>query len=574
MKMRQKIEPKFYYANMLLLNLTFLQDAAVVMAPGGTPDDQIEAAGGMCSACYVWPDKFEKMFKAAEYGHVICLKAAIEEGAATEEDRKNFVNALEQPKGRRKEILHQRSLGLHPSGSNAQHGALDTLYTEEALYPPQKTALVIAAERGHVECVELLIQSGACVSIDDTSGRTPLMAAAENGHDRCVELLIKEGIKFSLEKKDGEKIPYVDWPQENEEEDFFINLTALMYASKKGHTTCVNLLLKAGADVNLKDRDDMTALMYGATNGYDDCVELLLKAGADVNTKDRNDMTALALATSNGHAECAKLLQEAGASVNSDQLVFSDDENEDENQQETSKKEKEDRAKTRNDEEEDNKEENKGKMIRRNGGKEEDGGPEDENIDENNDEVTGRDEEENAEQDNSVNDNNGESKGRAATPRRITRSWMKKLEVEKEKKEKPSDKEGKEITEITRRITRSWKKIMDDGQKKRAETAKEDNIVETEEIVQIARMMTRALKRKMDDEQQREDKTSKEQNRANVKIRRMTTRSWKKRMEEERKAKRRLSERIRAIKRRREAMDDGNQDVKQMTKKARRGGSN
>ena len=169
------------------------------MAPGGTKQEQLEAAaavGGMCSACYVWPDEFEKMFKAAEYGHVICLKAAIEEGTATEEDRKNFVNGLEQPTGRRKQILQQRSLELHPRGSNAHRGALETLYTEEALYPPQKTTLVIAAENGHVECVELLVQSGACVSIDDTSGRTPLMAAAENGHDRCVELLIKEGTRI------------------------------------------------------------------------------------------------------------------------------------------------------------------------------------------------------------------------------------------------------------------------------------------------------------------------------------------------------------------------------------------
>ena len=334
------------------------------MAPGGNHDDQVEAAatGGMCNACYVWPDEYEKMFKAAEYGHVICLKAAIEEGAATEEDRKNFINALEQPKGRRNEILEQRSLELHPSGSNAYHGALETLYTEEALYPPQKTTSVIAAENGHVECVELLVQSGACVSIDDTSGRTPLMAAAEKGHNRCVEVLIKEGTQSVLQAKNN-KIPYVDWPQGNEEEDFFVNLTALMYASKNGHGTCVKLLLKAGVDVNLKDRNDMTALMYGAINGYDECVELLLKAGADVNTKDRDDMTALALATSNGHAECAKLLQKAGASVNSDQLVFSDDENEEENQQETLKKEKEHGAKAGNEEGKDNKEENKDKMI-------------------------------------------------------------------------------------------------------------------------------------------------------------------------------------------------------------------
>ena len=535
-----------------------MQEAVVAMVPGGTNEAQVEAAaaaGGMCSACYVWPDEFEKMFKAAEYGHVICLKVAIEEGAATEEDRKNFVNGLEQPTGRRKQILQQRSLELHPSGSNAHHGALETLYNEEALYPPQKTTLVIAAENGHVECVELLIQSEACVFIDDTSGRTPLMAAAENGHDRCVELLIKEGTRIVLQTKNNEKIPYVDWPQENEEEDFFVNLTALMYASKNGHTTCVKLLLEAGADVNLKDRDDRTALMYGATNGYDDCVELLLKTGADVNTKDRDDMTALALATRNGHAECAKLLQEAEGSVNRDQLAFSDDENEDENQQETSEGEREDETKTMNKEEEDREEENKYEMIRRNG---ENSDPEDESMDE----VTRRDEEE----DNSVDDNDDESKGRVETPRRVTRSLIKKLKVETAKKENPSG-ESKEITEITRRITRSWKKIMDDGQKKEAETAKEDNIVETKEI-------TRALKKKMDDEQQKEKQTSKEENRAKVEIRRMTTRSWKKRMEEEKKAKRRLSERIKAIKRRSEAVNDGNQEVKEATKKARTGGSN
>ena len=207
------------------------------------------------------------MFKAAEHGHVTCLQAAIEGTTVTEEDRKNFVNGLEQPTGRRKEILQQRSLELHPSGSKAQHDAPEALYTEEALYPPQKTALIIAAENGHVQCLELLIQSGACVSIDDTSGRTPLMAAAENGHDSCVEVLIREAARFDLEGKNNESFPYVDWPQQNEEEDFFINLTALMYASKNGHATCVNLLLKAGADVNLKDRDDMTALMYGAANG-------------------------------------------------------------------------------------------------------------------------------------------------------------------------------------------------------------------------------------------------------------------------------------------------------------------
>jgi hypothetical protein len=89
--------------------------------------------------------------------------------------------------------------------------------------------------------------------------------------------------------------------------------TLLMIASSYGQTGVINILLKAGADVNRVNYDGMTALMWGATPmGDPGAVRLLLDAGADVNASYRRSntagATALMLAASLGLAEIAVLL--------------------------------------------------------------------------------------------------------------------------------------------------------------------------------------------------------------------------------------------------------------------------
>jgi ankyrin repeat protein len=46
------------------------------------------------------------------------------------------------------------------------------------------------------------------------------------------------------------------------------------------------ILLEAGADVNLKTKDGQSALVIAAAAGDESCVELLLKAGADPDDTD------------------------------------------------------------------------------------------------------------------------------------------------------------------------------------------------------------------------------------------------------------------------------------------------
>ena len=90
----------------------------------------------------------------------------------------------------------------------------------------------------------------------------------------------------------------------------------LLQATKGSDVAEVERLLEAGADV---DRQGIyygrTALMWAARNAYGltEIVELLINAGADVNVQDNDGMTALMWATEYRSDKIVELLKEAGA---------------------------------------------------------------------------------------------------------------------------------------------------------------------------------------------------------------------------------------------------------------------
>ena len=67
------------------------------------------------------------------------------------------------------------------------------------------------------------------------------------------------------------------------------------FEEDKSSLKAVNTLIKAKANINLRDKDGKTALMYAAAANYADLevVKLLIKSGADVNIKDKEGKTAL-----------------------------------------------------------------------------------------------------------------------------------------------------------------------------------------------------------------------------------------------------------------------------------------
>lgn len=64
--------------------------------------------------------------------------------------------------------------------------------------------------------------------------------------------------------------------------------TALMYASSANSSTCVDYLIKNGADVNIRNTDGETALLIACIkNGFCSSAFVLVKSGADVSVKNK-----------------------------------------------------------------------------------------------------------------------------------------------------------------------------------------------------------------------------------------------------------------------------------------------
>ena len=184
------------------------------------------------------------------------------------------------------------------------------------------TILDLAVKPGHIECVKFLIQNG--IPVDNEA----VLLAAANGRTECLEVLIEAGADVNLCERRS-------WPLELAtrmnstlelliREGADVNVvhfgeTALHSAASRGLDFSLQLLIQAGADVNLGGNE--TPLMLAAEQGKATCVRTLINAGADVHRTDVKGQTALTRPINRNHEECIDLLMEAGADVNNRHLA-------------------------------------------------------------------------------------------------------------------------------------------------------------------------------------------------------------------------------------------------------------
>jgi ankyrin repeat protein len=94
--------------------------------------------------------------------------------------------------------------------------------------------------------------------------------------------------------------------------------TALIAAAHLGHAEVVAELIRAGAPLDHVNNLGWTALIESIVLGnggprHTATLEALVKAGANVNLPDRNGQTPLALARGRGYREMVVILERAGA---------------------------------------------------------------------------------------------------------------------------------------------------------------------------------------------------------------------------------------------------------------------
>lgn len=184
-----------------------------------------------------------------------------------------------------------------------------------------ETPILVACENGNVELIQLLINEGADVNVSKHLAGTPLINACEVGDICVVELLLQNGANVSLIDVDG-KTPlriarvkrHFDIIKILIEKGCGNGDKTLSSACYEGDLNAVKTLIKAGADVNLKE-NVIAPIKAACLAGHADVVKELICEGADVNLWD-GDLLPLSTACDEGHLDVVKELINARADLN------------------------------------------------------------------------------------------------------------------------------------------------------------------------------------------------------------------------------------------------------------------
>jgi len=162
----------------------------------------------------------------------------------------------------------------------------------------RKTALMIAVERGEIECLEILLKAGAFADSKDSDGYTAMMRAVLSDNTEALHLLVEYA---SLEARKG-------WDDDHPD----TLPTCLLLASEFGETESCRILIEAGADLEATYLTD-TSLIIAAREDELECLKLLIEKGANLEACQAQSFTALIVASKNGNLECVNALLDGGA---------------------------------------------------------------------------------------------------------------------------------------------------------------------------------------------------------------------------------------------------------------------
>ncbi|KAN0074316.1 Ankyrin repeat-containing domain protein [Elaphomyces granulatus] len=198
------------------------------------------------------------------------------------------------------ELLLKIAIGLDAVETNALactnrglHNLLNEgLYCRDVTQHPSKS-LIWAAENGVEGTIQWAIDAAQKFNLISESFHIALQVAARRGHVPIVELLLKvHGIDPNF--------------QGRHRRDF----TPLMYACWQGHISIVQqLLARNDVDLNVRGHHRGTPLILACRRGHLEIINLLLaKDSININLVDRAMECALGVAASQGDVDAIKLL--------------------------------------------------------------------------------------------------------------------------------------------------------------------------------------------------------------------------------------------------------------------------
>ncbi|XP_054476122.1 uveal autoantigen with coiled-coil domains and ankyrin repeats protein isoform X2 [Anoplopoma fimbria] len=158
-----------------------------------------------------------------------------------------------------------------------------------------RSAFHLAATRGHLDCLNLILGHSVDVTATDATGKNALHQASRNGHSLCVQKLLQHNSPVGNVDLQGR--------------------TALHDAVMAGCSSSVKLLCDSGASVNTTDFDGRTPLVLATQMCHPRICQLLLERGADITSRDKQKKTALILGCEYGCKDAVEVLLKNGTDV-------------------------------------------------------------------------------------------------------------------------------------------------------------------------------------------------------------------------------------------------------------------
>ncbi|ADB29477.1 Ankyrin [Kribbella flavida DSM 17836] len=161
-----------------------------------------------------------------------------------------------------------------------------------------RTALLLASLHDRVDVARLLVGLGADPDAQDERQDSAWLVTGVTGSVAMLETLLPAKPDLKLRNRFGG--------------------VSVIPASERGHVDYVRRVVRTGIDVNHVNDLGWTALLEAVilgqgTERWQQIVRILLAAGADPSLPDRDGVTPLRHATTRGHDQLAAILRAAGA---------------------------------------------------------------------------------------------------------------------------------------------------------------------------------------------------------------------------------------------------------------------
>ncbi|CAF1156001.1 unnamed protein product [Adineta steineri] len=208
--------------------------------------------------------------------------------------------------------------GADPNQTESEHNLTGIHILVDGPYKGQTLT-----EKQRADLIREMVKKGADVNHPDKHSLTPVHKVAINDRPECLDALIEAKVDpnavflgeraisiAARQNRDGILQRLVNYPatQKDVKNETGGSVLHFAAAGMVDSPQCVDILIKAGLDLNCQDQRGNTALMVACFFNKPNIVKSLVNAKADATIKNKEEKDAAALCDERDAADCKALL--------------------------------------------------------------------------------------------------------------------------------------------------------------------------------------------------------------------------------------------------------------------------